>query len=134
MTRSAALWGCFLFALGLLGGCGDGGPGKTGPAGPTRQEELTDLAELLREAAANKQKMPAKVADLEPHEPPHPVAVIAMQRGEVVYAWGVGLSAGTGILAYEKGAERAGGWVLLQDGTVKQLSADEFKAAPKAKK
>jgi hypothetical protein len=47
--------------------------------------------------------------------------------------WGVHPAGGTGILAYSKGTDASGGWVLLQNGTVQQMTAGEFKATPKAK-
>jgi hypothetical protein len=40
---------------------------------------------------------------------------------------------GGDVIAYEKNAPNGGGYVLLTSGEVKQLTADEFKAAPKAK-
>ena len=41
---------------------------------------------------------------------------------------------GDAILAHGKGAESKGGPVLLQDGTIKSMTAAEFNVAPKAKK
>jgi hypothetical protein len=38
------------------------------------------------------------------------------------------------VVAYEKKVPTEGGHVLLQDGTVKQMTAAEFQSAPKAKK
>jgi hypothetical protein len=55
-------------------------------------------------------------------------------NNEIVYQWGARIdpAGGETVLAYEKKAPSEGGWVLMQDGTVKQITADEFKAAPKA--
>jgi hypothetical protein len=38
------------------------------------------------------------------------------------------------VLAYETEVPEKGGAVLMQDGTVKTMTADEFKSAPKAGK
>jgi hypothetical protein len=38
------------------------------------------------------------------------------------------------VVAYEKKAETEDGWVLLQDGSVKRMTAAELQAAPKANK
>jgi hypothetical protein len=38
------------------------------------------------------------------------------------------------VLAYETAAPASGGWVVMADGSVKQLSAAEFQAARKATK
>ena len=58
-----------------------------------------------------------------------------INSNEIVYIYGTGFEAGSNkVVAYDKQAETAGGLVLLQDGTVKQMTADEFKAAPKGGK
>jgi hypothetical protein len=38
------------------------------------------------------------------------------------------------VLAHGKECGESGGWVLLRDGTVKEMSASEFQNAPKSKK
>jgi hypothetical protein len=58
----------------------------------------------------------------------------AVEKGEIVVVWGTtvageGGGGGTGVVAYEKSAPDSGGAVLLQDGTVKQMTAEEFKSA-----
>ncbi len=49
--------------------------------------------------------------------------------------WGVGLSdsaeAASTVLAYQKDVPEQGGEVLMQNGTAKKMTADEFKAAAK---
>ena len=49
--------------------------------------------------------------------------------------WGAGLSDGpdaaSTVLAYQKDVPEKGGEVLMQDGTPKKMTADEFKAARK---
>jgi hypothetical protein len=80
--------------------------------------------------------MPANMAQMEAYDPLYPTACVGLVRGEIAYQWGVGLNpAGKEkVLAYEKKAATDGGAVLMQDGTVKQMTAEEFKAAPKASK
>jgi hypothetical protein len=74
------------------------------------------------------------MADLDAVEPYLPTAGGKVRNGELVYVWGAGLApGGTLVIAYEKKAETEGGWVLLQDGTVKKISAGEFQSAAKAK-
>jgi hypothetical protein len=59
----------------------------------------------------------------------------AIRTGDVVYIWGAGYADGAKqVVAYEKKAPTEGGYVLLQDGTVKKMTADEFKSAPQARK
>ncbi len=120
--------------LGLLAaaiGCGGGAGIDSRP--PTTGENLADLKEMLEELQSQKKKPPAKVADLRPQEPIHPMAVRQLTQGLVVYAWGTGLDAASpAVLAYPKEAAEKGGPVLLQNGTVKEMTAAEFAAAPKA--
>lgn len=121
----------------LLAGCG-GPVGNTGPVGtgtPTGKEALEDLERLLKSFDEKKQKPPAKLAAIEPVEPVYPGAYIGLVKGDIEYVWGAGLTAGSAaVLAHEKRADTDGGWVLLQDGTVKTMTAAEFAAAPKAGK
>jgi hypothetical protein len=96
---------------------------------------MEDVKQMLAFAAENKIKTPTRAADLEAVEPAGPLAGPAIREGTVVYAWGAPLApGGKAVVAYEKKAETEGGWVLLQDGTVREMTADEFRAAPKVKK
>jgi hypothetical protein len=112
-------------------GCGpDGVKPDTSP-----KAVLLDLAEALKSAAGDKTKPPAKLAELDKIEPMMPLAGPAIRSGEVVYLWGAGYDAsGTQVVAYEKKAETEGGAVLLQNGTVETMTAEQLKAAPKAGK
>jgi hypothetical protein len=72
-----------------------------------------------------------------------PTGVRAMKQGEVVVLWGATLP-DTGeepgkadtpeVLAYQKQVPEQGGYVLLLNRTIRKMTADEFKAAPKAGK
>ena len=132
MTRLDRAGVLSVLVLGLAAiGCGGGKPPAV-VASP--KAKLEEFAQMLRTMAGDKQAPPAKVADLESAEPLLPQSAEAFRSGELVYVWGTTLTGGGAVVAYEKKAETEGGWVLLQDGTVKQMKADEFKAAPKAKK
>jgi hypothetical protein len=89
---------------------------------------------LLKTLAEEGKKPPAKLAELDAVDAMLPVAGPAIRNGHIVYAWGAGyVSGGKNIIAYEAKTADEGGQVLLQDGTVKKMSADEFKKAEKAK-
>lgn len=133
--------GAAFAALALLvagcGGKGESGGGASGGGGtPSGKEALASLSDLLKDFDARKAKPPARMADVEAVEPVFPGAFIGLSRQDIVYAWGSGLNAGSAgtVIAHEKTADSAGGWVLLQNGDVKQMTADEFKSAPKAAK
>ncbi len=120
-------WLTFGLAI-VLAGCGGG----AGSRPPSNSDNLADLKELLEELQSQKKKPPAKATELGPLEPVHPMAVRQIQRGDLVYVWGASLGTGQAVLAYPKDAAEKGGAVLLQDGSVKEMTAAEFAAAPKA--
>ncbi len=115
-----------------VSGCGPSP--ATLPAGaggsPTVQQALEDLAVLLKTA----KQPPARPADLEQHEAVYVGATVAISQKTIVYQWGQGLTGGPAVVAYDAKAPTDGGYVLLQDGTVKSMTAAEFAAAPKAGK
>jgi hypothetical protein len=118
---------------GLAGGCGCSNSAKVGS--DDGRAALTELGQMLKDLASEGRKPPARAADLEAVEPMIPVAGPSIRSGELVYVWGAGYAAGGNqVVAYEKKVATEGGYVLLQDGTVKQMTADEFKGAPKAGK
>src|SRR5262245_61535467 len=130
---------CLALTLGLLlgaaaGGCS--GSGKTVYV-PTEKDKLQEIAQMLRTVEADKTRPPARLADLGAVEPMLPLSAQDLRSGAIVYVWGARLSSGgdasSAVLAYEKKAPAEGGWVLMQDGTVKKMTAAEFGAAPKAR-
>jgi hypothetical protein len=119
-------------SIGLVLGCGGASSGLV--ANP-QKEALADLGQLLKQLAAENKRPPGKPAELDAVEPMVPTAGPAIRSGQVVYFWGAAYTAGgTRVVAHEKKAPEAGGFALLEDGTVKEMSAAEFAAAPKAKK
>ncbi len=119
----------------LASGCGGGAvPATDTRDGPTNRQALDDLSALLKEVNDAKKAPPARQFDLEVHDVIHMSATLAITRKDVVYQWGSSLSGGQAVIAYEKDVPASGGYVLLQDGTVKSMTAAEFTAAPKAGK
>jgi len=120
--------------VGLAAGCGGGsGSGVAIDAGG--KPALEELGAMLKQLSDEGRKPPARPAELEAVEPMIPVAGPAIRAGDIVYLWGAGYaSGGMQVVAYEKKAPTEGGYVLLQDGTVKSMTADEFKSSPQAKK
>jgi hypothetical protein len=131
-VRIIALSACVVVASVLPAGCGGKSDAPAATAGsPTAKQSLDDLASLLKEVAEQKKRPPARQADLQQYEAVYLGATLGITRQDIVYVWGSGLTGGQAVIAYEKDAPTAGGYVLLQDGTVKTMTADEFKAAPK---
>jgi hypothetical protein len=117
--------------LGLLTGCGEN---RNPSQGLSKKDHLDEIGQMLKGLTEENRKPPTRLAELEAVEPMLPLASPLLRSGELVYVWGADYSPGSQkIAAYEKKAATEGGWVLLQDGTVKEMTADEFRAAPKAK-
>jgi hypothetical protein len=113
----------------LLPACGGNG---TPPAPPPVEtgEALKELADVYKYLTSQKLPPPRKIDDLSEYSGSLEGAMPLIQAGAVVVIWGAGYSpSSTEVLAYEKDAPSAGGKVLLRNGTVKQMTADEFKAA-----
>src|SRR5215471_14826801 len=109
-----------LVAVGLLSGCGDSRKAARG-AGASLKDPLDELGQMLKGLADEKRKPPAKLAEMEAIEPTIPLAAPLIRSGELVYLWGAEYASGSNkVAAHEKKAPTDGGWVLLQDGTVKE--------------
>ena len=83
---------------------------------------------------------PAKADDLARYQVGFPLGYRAVQSREIVVFWGATMPGeGEGgkteaVVGYEKKVPSEGGFVLLHNGTVKEMSPAEFQAAPKAGK
>jgi hypothetical protein len=116
---------------GLAAGCGETKPAVSQTP---NKDALAEVGQMLKSLADEGRKPPAKPAELESVEPMLPTAGPMIREGTLVYLWGTAYAAGGDkVAAYEKKVPAEGGWVLLQNGTVKEMTDDEFKAAPKAK-
>lgn len=95
---------------------------------------LKQIGETYKYLADQKLRVPTKLTDLDEYSGNLEAALPLLSSGDLVLFYGIPYSAGSkDILAYEKDASSAGGWVLLRNGTVKKLTAEEFKSSPKAK-
>jgi hypothetical protein len=129
---------CVLLLSAAVVGCSSSTQGVG--ADPGKEPVLHEVGGLIRLYSGETGRGPAKVTDLAKYEQGYPLGYAAVQSGEVVVLWGAKVagegdaaSAPADVVAYEKKVPTEGGWVLLQNGTVKQMKADEFASAPKAK-
>jgi hypothetical protein len=131
LTRRDVLWS----SLGLmLAGCGSQ-PDNT-PM-PADEQGLRELAAVYRGFSHKNKRGPKTLKELQRKGQSYPNAFQMLKSGELIVQWGAPLSpegeSTDTVLAYFKNAPEQGGSVLLQDGnTIKKMTADEFKAAPKA--
>ncbi|MBN9518530.1 hypothetical protein J0H58_08430 [bacterium] len=97
---------------------------------------MTEIHSMYQGYTRDHKKAPRKLSDFDhPYEPGAVNGYAALRDGACVMYWGGSLpgpNAGSTVLAYEKSVPEKGGLALFQNGTVKQVTADEFKAAPKA--
>jgi hypothetical protein len=118
-----------------LVGCG-GKKGFEGDAAEaTKRSQLGEIHDLVFTFAKKHNKQaPKKLTDLQPGEKINPTGYRALKDHSIILVYGVIPEEGSSeVLAYEKDADKAGGLVLLGDGNVKKMSADEVKAATKGK-
>jgi hypothetical protein len=125
--------------LGLSAGCGSGKSGvDSNPSEEAYKEaSLGEVGDLLRNRKTENAPPPKKASDLVRYRAGWPSGYKMVEGGSVVVIWGAPLQDGASdkVIAYEKQAPESGGYVLMQDGmTIKKMTADQFKAAPKAGK
>jgi hydrogenase maturation factor len=118
----------------ILAGCGR--PPEIVPIS-SEERGLKELAGLYREFTTKKKRGAKSLKELNVKGQQNPVAVTMINSGDLVVQWGVPLStqgaSADAVLAYVKTVPEQGGYVLMQDGTtIKKITAEEFKAAPKA--
>jgi len=125
-------------ALGFLHGCGSQ-PVATPPeerADVARREALMELNDLLQLRETDTGGKPAtRAADLAKYDKLYAVAWPKVKDGHIIVLFGAPLDkeGSDKVLAYEKAVPESGGYVMMQDGTtIKKMTAEEFKAAPKA--
>jgi hypothetical protein len=124
---------CVLLVLTLIVpvGCGPS------TSEPESREELaiTQVGRIFHMRKRTQKTPPQGIKDIEGLKGVAPAAVEAIKSKEVIVYWGVGLDEGSDgastVLAYQKDVPEKGGEVLMQDGTAKKMTADEFKAAKK---
>ena len=147
ISRVMASSGALLLLTVLFGSLAGCGASNTPMAEDDfRKNNLLEVGELLRMYQMEKGKPPESLAEVEAVESLEMVAPMGLEpirKGDVVVRWGAklpdtGEEPGTtpeqDVLAYFKEVPDQGGPVLLLNRTVETMTADDFKAAPKAGK
>ena len=98
---------------------------------------MKEILEVYRYLDYAKEPAPKSAAEFEHYLAARPEIATQIRSGDYVVAFGSLLSKNPAqanqVLVYEKKAPSEGGAVLLRDGTIKQMTAAEFNAAPKAR-
>jgi len=132
-------WTVFFLLVTSLAHVGCSSGAGSDEATPPEVAALNEVGDMLR--AVDSPKPPATLADLSSSASFYSRGYEAVKSGEIVVVWGAKM-AGEGdassgnapkaVIAYEKKTPSDGGYVLLQDGTVEQMSSEQFGTAPKA--
>jgi hypothetical protein len=132
MTVHHAVARAFLAAVlaaTLTAGCGP----STAPPQTREEASIKQVWQLFHSYQKRNKEAPKAMADLLPMEQNFSAALGAIRSKEILLYWGAGFSdaadASSTVLAYHKDVPEKGGDVLMQDGTTRTMSADEFKAA-----
>ncbi len=132
-------WSLALLLAGLTTGCGNVNEAARSVA---EVRPVQDVGDLYRMYMLEHKKPPASPSDFLPYQDASPEAVRAVKDGEVLVVWDVALTdlspeggkdAADEVLAYEKKVPTEGGTVLMKNRTIRQMTADQFQAAPKAR-
>jgi len=133
MSLTSRVWILLLLTLAvvLTAGCGGSGPQSVASR---EQLDLKEIQEIYQLYVKNHQKAPSQLSDLtkRDYEGIYPGTVDALKKGRYVVVWGVNSKDSGTLLAYEKDVPTKGGGVVMADGTVKTMTADELKAAKKS--
>ena len=122
----------------LLAGCESSSPPRT--MDQVGEDNLIQVGELCRHFQFTKQKPPAKLDDLNTVRGLGGNGYEALRTGNIVLLYGAtlpdtdedpGHADSREVLAYHKEVPESGGYVLLLNRTVKKMTAEEFKAAPR---
>jgi hypothetical protein len=104
---------------------------RTVPVATVANVRLEDIYGLYKAHIEKMKRPPTKLSQLEPWEPLYVNGYAAANEGQIVVVWDQPLTAAAAILAYERDTPDSGGYVLFQDGSIRQITAVEFEAAPK---
>jgi hypothetical protein len=92
---------------------------------------LAEIYECYSMHIKSNQRPPKQLSDLKGYRGINPAGIDALEKGDYIAVWGVNEKDPKTVLAYEKDAPKQGGAVLMADGTIKTMTADELQAAIK---
>lgn len=135
MTDRLIVFACFVLPLFVAAGCA--GKSNTMIPSASMEDKLTEIGRMYKDYSKDHKHPPRTLSDLDQavYEAANTSGFAALRDGECVMLWGgkpPGVDAAKTVLAYEKSVPESGGLVLFQDGSVRPMTAAEFKSAPKA--
>lgn len=133
-----ALLVLLMFSLAACSGCSDGAGAEGGSDNEDLREQLADLSVVYAESASEDGACDSyfdfnRTWDrLENGEFSQDVPEL-IESGEITVRWGLVLpestddNYGTIVVAYAKSVPTRGGWVVFDDGTTKEWTAEDYK-------
>ena len=96
---------------------------------------LVEMAEMFKFFNGESIKPPKKAAEFSKYDGLFPVAGVLLPAGKIVHAGGtLSKDPPAKVLGYAKDVPTSGGWVLLTDGEVKEVTAAEYAELSKTSK
>ena len=142
ISNAIAVATTLVVSLCLAAGCGGGTDAAVAEADQSMEAQgLRNLGAMYRVASESLSRPPKTIAELRRAEVQVPGGFSDIGETNVAIYLGVTLPPTSGasadgasetVLAYDRMVPHQGGYVLLLDGSVKKLTAAEFKAAKKA--
>ena len=137
MRWTNSVIGALALALGTaVSGCGRTTTESQATEPPAEHLALKEIGEMYRLYLKEHHRPPKKAADFTAYDLGYSYGILGLQGGDLIVLWGAQLAetpeAAKTVLAYEKLAPKQGGFVVMQDGSVEKMTAEEFLAAPKS--
>jgi hypothetical protein len=128
LAKKQSAWLLLMTVSVLVAGCS-----KSVEEASPEKARLTEIYELYTSYVKRNQAPPKEFADLNvrSYSEIYPGAFNSIKDGKYVVVWGVSEKDSGAVLAYPKEAPTQGGPVLMADGTVKKMTADQLQAAVK---
>jgi hypothetical protein len=118
----------FVMALAAMAvGCRGATPTAVSP----KSAKLQEVFDMYQHFIKSHEKPPHQLSDLtgSRYEGIAPTAVAELKKGNLIVVWDLQGKDASKVLAYEKQALTQGGSVLMADGSMREMSADELRAA-----
>lgn len=120
-----------LAASHCIGCSGRSGASNPGSGLPAAYEGLQDLSALLQALEMEGKAIPSSADQFRQYDVVHPAAGIMIPNGTLVYFQGGRIDpkmTEPTLVAMQADADKAGGWVLLGTGELKELTPEEVQS------
>lgn len=95
----------------------------------SEKRELAEVYDCYMGYLRANERPPTELAQLDQYQAAYSLGHKVLKEGKYKVVWGVKDKSSGAILAYEATIAAKGGAVLMADGTVKAMTADQFRAA-----